>query len=68
MNLAVPACCGTLTVEDVDNADVDKLSNDILFGFSVFFWASKKCPVEVVERILDKTKLDVNIGTNVRAY
>jgi hypothetical protein len=54
-NLADRAEEGELTVEEVNAATKEKLVTDNYFGYTVLFWASYKCGIEVVEAILDKT-------------
>jgi hypothetical protein len=58
INLAQRANEGELTVEEVNHATKEKLEEDKFAGFSVLYWASYKCKIEVVEAILDK---NVNI-------
>jgi hypothetical protein len=43
------------------------LLTDEYGGGSVLYWTSQHCPCQVLERLLDKTKLDVNtrIGVSV---
>jgi hypothetical protein len=53
INLAQRAFEGKLTVEEVNAATKEKLEED-----KVLYWASRNCPTEVVEAILDK---NVNI-------
>jgi hypothetical protein len=57
-NLAWRACYGHLTVEEVNGATKEKLEEDKYGACKVIYFASLKCPVEVIEAILDK---NVNI-------
>jgi hypothetical protein len=54
INLAVRAYEGNLTVEEVNDATKENLETDKEGGFTVLYFASLKCPIEVVEAILDK--------------
>jgi hypothetical protein len=59
INLAKRAEEGELTVEKVNGATKEKLEGDIdEYGNTVICNATYKCPIEVVEAILDK---NVNI-------
>jgi hypothetical protein len=58
INLAKRARDGKLTVEEVNAATKEKLETDKDDGFTVLYWASLKCGIEIVEAILDK---NVNI-------
>jgi hypothetical protein len=58
INLAERAYKGKLTVEEVNAATKEKLEEDKYGGCQVLYFASLKCPIEVVEAILDK---NVNI-------
>jgi hypothetical protein len=54
-NLAERAIEGELTVEEVNRATKEKLEEkDFSYGYTVLYWASKRCGIEVVEAILDK--------------
>jgi hypothetical protein len=55
INLADLANQGKLTVEEVNGATKEMLEEDKdMFGNLVLFWASRSCPIEIVEAILDK--------------
>jgi hypothetical protein len=55
INLAERALSGKLTVEEVIGATKEKLEGDKdSFGYTVLYWASVKCGMEIVEAILDK--------------
>jgi hypothetical protein len=54
INLAQRAYDGLLTVEEVNDATKEKLEKDDWGGANVLYFASVKCPVEVVKAILDK--------------
>jgi hypothetical protein len=54
VNLAKHAYYGKLTIEEVNTATKEKLEEDKYWNFSVLYWASIECPIEVVEAILDK--------------
>jgi hypothetical protein len=44
-----------LTVEEVNGATKEMLEKDKdLIGYRVLYWASVKCPIEIVEAIIDK--------------
>jgi hypothetical protein len=59
-NLAQRAFYGKLTVEEVNGATKEKLESDKSWdGYTVFYCASEKCSIEVIEAILDK---NVNIN------
>jgi hypothetical protein len=58
VNLAERAWEGKLTVEDVNHATKEKLEEKDEYGYTVLNNASYKCPIEVVEAILEK---NVNI-------
>jgi ankyrin repeat protein len=68
VSLGLRSFQGLLTVDDVNNADVTLLMNEEYSAFSVLYWTCQKCPSEVVERVLDKTKIDVNIRTRKYEY
>jgi hypothetical protein len=57
-NLSQLAFQGKLTIEEVKDATKKKLEEDMSYGCTVLYFASWKCPIEVVEAILDK---NVNI-------
>jgi hypothetical protein len=59
INLADLAYIGELTVEEVNRATKEKLEEKDISGFTVLYYASGWCPIEVVEAILDK---NVNIN------
>jgi hypothetical protein len=59
INLAERALERKLTVEEVNASTKEKLETDKEDGNTVLYWASEKCPIEVVEAILDK---NVNIN------
>jgi hypothetical protein len=48
-----------LTVGEVIAATKEKLEEDKVAGSTVLYWASVKCPIEVVEAIINKG-VDVN--------
>jgi hypothetical protein len=54
INLAERALSGKLTVEEVIGATKEKLETDKDDGFTVLYWASYNCGIEVVEAILDR--------------
>jgi hypothetical protein len=55
INLAERAWEGKLTVEEVNAATKEKLETvKYRGGYTVLFWASRECGIEVVEAILDK--------------
>jgi hypothetical protein len=58
INLAHRAFEDRLTVEEVRGATKEKLEEKDEDENTVLYWASWKCPIEVVEAILDK---NVNI-------
>jgi hypothetical protein len=58
ISLAYRAYEGELTVEEVKGATKEKLEEKDEDEITVLYWASGKCPIEVVEAILDK---NVNI-------
>jgi hypothetical protein len=58
INLAERACRRELTVEEVNGATKEKLETDKYDGYTVLYWASRECGIEIVEAILDK---NVNI-------
>jgi hypothetical protein len=59
INLAERASEGKLTVEEVNGATKEKLEEDkASLGYTVLHWASWRCPIDVVEAILNK---NVNI-------
>jgi hypothetical protein len=63
INLAKRASQGKLTVEEVNGATKEKLETDKDGAYTVLFWASWKCGIEVVEAILDKNvSIDVQSG------
>jgi hypothetical protein len=53
-NLAERAWEGNLTVEEVNRATKEKLEEDKYFEYTVIYYGSRECPIEVVEAILDK--------------
>jgi hypothetical protein len=62
-NLAERAEKGKLTVEEVNAATKEKLETDKYGGFTVLYYSSWKCGIEVVEAILDKNvNIDVQSG------
>jgi hypothetical protein len=67
INLAQRAFDGMLTVEEVNAATKEKLEEKTSDESTVLYCASWKCPIEVVEAILDK---NVNIDglTNVSFF
>jgi hypothetical protein len=71
-NYAALANGGKLTVDDVNNGDVEKLLTDEYGGqygrFSLLYWTSETCPSQVLERLLERTKRDVDTRTYVSAY
>jgi hypothetical protein len=54
INLAQRAFRGELTVEEVNAATKEKLEQDEYEGFTVMYWASSNCGIEVVEAIINK--------------
>jgi hypothetical protein len=63
INLAQRAYDGELTVEEINGATKEKLENDKLYGSTLLCNATYKCPIEVVEAILDKNvNIDVQSG------
>jgi hypothetical protein len=54
INLAYRAMIGELTVEELNHATKEKLEEDRYGGCQVLYWASRECPIEVVEAILDR--------------
>jgi hypothetical protein len=58
INLAQRAMRVILTVEEVNGATKEKLEEDKFSGYTVLVTASARCPIEVVEAIIDK---NVNI-------
>jgi ankyrin repeat protein len=59
INLAQRAREGNLTIEEVTTTTKEKLEDDKQYGCTALYFASRKCPVEVVEAILDK-EVDIN--------
>jgi hypothetical protein len=71
MNLAKRAYNGKLTVQQVNDATMEKLETDMWDGYSVLFRASQIGPIKVVEAILDKgINIDgfSEVGIVVAAY
>jgi hypothetical protein len=64
INLAKRARDGKLTVSEVNGATKEKLEGDKYFEYTVLYWASVKCGIEVVEMILDK-KVNIDELSNV---
>jgi hypothetical protein len=55
VNLTKRAKEGKLTVEEVNAATKEKLEEDMdNYGNTVLYCATYKCPIEVIEAILDK--------------
>jgi hypothetical protein len=55
IKLAERASLGKLTVEEVNGATKEKLEEDKSWdGYTVLYWASRYCSIDVVEAILDK--------------
>jgi hypothetical protein len=52
--LAYRAFESTLTLEQVNHATKQNLEEDRYIGYTVLYWASFRCPIEVVCAILDK--------------
>jgi hypothetical protein len=65
INLAERAEEGELTVEEVNAAKEEKLEKDKYGGFTVLYWASCYCRINVVEAILDKNVNIDGLSTNV---
>jgi hypothetical protein len=64
INLAQLACDGKLTVKEVNRATKERLEEDkTSLGYTVLYFASVYCPIEVVEAIVDKKVIvDVRSG------
>jgi hypothetical protein len=67
-NYAIRACVGKLTVDDINNADVNKLLTDEIYLTTVFYWTSQYGSTEVLETFLERTKVDVNRRELVSEY
>jgi hypothetical protein len=58
INLALLAYIGELTVDEVNKGTKEMLEEDNDNGYTVLYCASRRCPIDVVEAILNK---NVNI-------
>jgi hypothetical protein len=66
INLTKLALHGQLTVEEVNRATKEKLEEEKTWdGCTVLYWSSCRCPINVVEAILDKNVNIDGLSTNV---